>query len=368
MRPAILLTQSSGCQRTCATSGAALVAAFFFAFAPPASAGQQDCRTLEPPYVLDGRVIAASRLPDFVEVRLEAEGTVREASAYADGNGEFTFTDLAIDVDGGRTYYLVIEQEGFLPYRELLDWRQITCNYGGLTLFLETAPPESTADGGASPAVDIRLLLAEIPPDAAAAYEQAMAALERGDSEAGMEHLERAVDLAPDYYDALNKLGIEYLKASRYRDAEVPLERARGLNPNDPRPLVNLGMLHLQEGQAGETSGETASAGQSYSMAAELLAEALRLDPLAAEAHFYLGSALYEIGALEEAEASLLEALGLDPALYDAHLMLLNVYTRQQRYSEALDQIAAFLVGNPDSPQRGALEAVRLQIEGALGR
>jgi tetratricopeptide (TPR) repeat protein len=328
-----------------------------------------DCRERLPPYVLDGRVVARSApLPPFVEIRLESNGGVAEEFAYTDGTGEFTFTDLNIEIGGGREWQLVVEVDGFLRRAEPLDWRQIACNYGGLMLFIEPQPPDAAVDGPRPRAVDIQQLLAEIPPEAVEAYEEAIADLDAGDGPAATAHFEQAVELAPDYYEALNGLGVEYLKAGRYRDAEARFTRARELNPNDPRPRVHLGTLRFQEGRDLETSGDVDSAARSYQGAIEYLDEARRLDPLVGETWFYLGLALYEMDEFDEAETSLLEAIRLNPRVHDARLTLLNVYTRQGRYEEALGEIAAFLRAQPDSPHRGAVEAIRIQIQGALGR
>ena len=45
------------------------------------------------------------------------------------------------------------------------------------------------------------------------------------------------------------QLGGEYVRSGRYRDAEAMLDRARNLNPNDPLPLTNLGILYLKQGE-----------------------------------------------------------------------------------------------------------------------
>ena len=183
---------------------------------------------------------------------------------------------------------------------------------------------------------------------------------------AALRHLETALEVAPDYYDALNTVGIEYLKAGRYREAEDSLEHARELGPSDPRPLVNLGTLHFQEGQSSDFGGQQERALESYEQAIGFLDEAIRLDPLAAEAHFYLGSALYETGNYERVESLLIRSLDLDDELIDAHLTLLNLYTRMQRYESALVEIETYLEADPESPQREVLESVKAQIEGVL--
>ena len=69
-------------------------------------------------------------------------------------------------------------------------------------------------------------------------------------------------------------------------------------------------------------------------------------------AHQYLGAAFYKIGSYDQAESTLHRALELDSKLTDAEFMLLNVYTKQSRYAEALKQIDSFLKKNPKFEER----------------
>ena len=52
----------------------------------------------------------------------------------------------------------------------------------------------------------------------------------------------------------------------------------------------------------------------------------------------------------------------LDKEFSDLRLVLINVYTRQRRFEEALLELRAYLDKNPKSPQRAALEAIEKQI------
>jgi hypothetical protein len=45
-----------------------------------------------------------------------------------------------------------------------------------------------------------------------------------------------------------------------------------------------------------------------------------------------------------------------------------NVYTRQNRFEEALQQINTYLEKNPKAPQRAPLEKIKQQIENLLER
>jgi Tfp pilus assembly protein PilF len=329
---------------------------------------------------LHGRVIAdGAPIDRVVEVRLDSQTLGKTlATAYTLEGDEFSFLD--VPVNSTDSYFVVINEDGYKEVRVRLDTRSFVRGFndpsrlefsGILVLYLErnaadTPGHDPAIEAGRAPAVDVRVLTAVIPPEAREAYAEGLEHVAADEPDDAIERLEEAVELAPEYYDALNKLGIEYLKVGRYRDAEAILERARDLGPRDPRPLLNLGMLFLQEAPTREASQNAGAGLESYERAAGLLEEAVQLDPLAPEANYYLGSALYQTGDLDRAEYFLQEALGLDTDLHDARLALLNVYTRQQRYPEALEQLRAYLRQVPDSPQKPALEAIRLQLEVAL--
>jgi tetratricopeptide (TPR) repeat protein len=301
-----------------------------------------------------------------VEVRLDSVTSGLVATAYTMGTSEFEFRDVTLDLSGH--YVLVINDPEFDELRYPLRMSDLRSD-GLIMLFLErrTDDAEPGFDRSDGPlAVDVRQLTAEIPEEARRAHERGLGALEAGDDAGGRAELERAVGLAPDYYDALNRLGAEYLRAGLLAEAEPVLLRARDLGPNDPLPLTNLGSLYFQAGEA-QRALSPGQVGESpdpaFLKAVDVLEEAVRLDPLLPRAHYYLGAALYRVGAQESAEARLLDALGLDPTLHEARLTLLNVYTRSGRYPDALDQISAYLEADPNTPQRAQLEALRVQIE-----
>ena len=90
------------------------------------------------------------------------------------------------------------------------------------------------------------------------------------------------------------------------------------------------------------------------------------MDPLSPIAHYYLGSTLYKLAQLEEAEEILLEALYLDPAP-ETRLMLVNVYLQQKNNQEALLQLDGYLEENPFGVQREAVEKLRARILKTIG-
>jgi tetratricopeptide (TPR) repeat protein len=341
-----------------------------------------------------------------LEVRLERFDASLVSNAYTRGSYEFLLQVSSFDPN--EHYFLVIKEKNFKELRYELDinnfhveefpdrnaWastpdyceknKKECSNYlytynGMATLELESL--DSKEKLSSSKVVSIRKIPANIPDAAVKEYDQAIEDINKGDNGAGLIHLEKAVELAPDYFDAINKLGAEYLKAGQYEKAEAMLIRARTLDPKDPSSLTNLGTIYIKQGEKLAAStpaeaedeedideGESKPGEASFRKAVEVLEEALKLDPQSARSNFYLGTALYRVGEYQRAESLLLNALILDKQLQDARLTLLNIYMQQKQYDAALEQIAAFLEANPDSPQREQLEKFRAQIKNAMNQ
>jgi tetratricopeptide (TPR) repeat protein len=208
-------------------------------------------------------------------------------------------------------------------------------------------------------------LRAKIPGKAVDEYERALKESSKGNRVKAAEGLERALKLAPDFYEAQHSLGIQYIGLQKYDQAETALLRARDLSPKAAEPLINLGTLYYQRGESHSDAGRAEEAATTFEKAEDVLEESIRRNPLSSSAHFYLGATRYKMGSYEEAETSLKRALELNADEQNARLMLVNVYTKSARYNEALEQTNIFLAKNPKSPQRAALEALKEKIEKA---
>lgn len=330
---------------------------------------------------ISGRVLADGRpVNRMIEVRLEGLDATNVAAAHTLGDSEFRFHNVRLK--STQDYFLVIRDPDYKEARYRLYYqdfeqdplnRGIFVHTGIIVIDMESLTPEKDQIEGPR-AVSVRQLTAEIPKKARKEYEEALECITAADNESAVEHLEKAVQLAPDYYDALNKLGVEYLKDRRYRDAETVLNRAHDINKNDPLPLTNLGVLYFQEGEklASDNSGDDATLVQEVESlqkkAVRVLEEALRLDPLEPRVNFYLGTALYRVGSYERAESLLVNALQRDMTMHQARMTLINIYSRQQRYDAALEQITAYLKANPEAPEREQLEAFRDRIKEVLAQ
>src|SRR5262249_37253475 len=143
-------------------------------------------------------------------------------------------------------------------------------------------------------------------------YEKGLKESSKGNRAKAAESLERALKMAPDFYEAQHSLGIVYISLQKYDQAETAFLRARELSPKAAEPLFNLGTLYYQRGETQSDAGLSDEATATFKKAAEFLEESIRRNPLSSSAHWYLGAALYKIGSYDEAETTLKRALELD--------------------------------------------------------
>lgn len=313
-----------------------------------------------------GRVVAGVESSEIL-VSLERQSGQIVAQAFTDSRGVFTFRDLPTgDRTNDNYVYLVVSEEGYEPYRERLDSTVIRGGGGGYTIYLQ--PEGSTTGGPDGTAVDVRQLLAEIPEEAVEEYERALDDIEDEDHDDAVERLERAVELAPDYYDAWIDLGGQLNVLERYDDGKAAYQRASEVNPNGALAYVNLGALYYQEGERHAATANAFEAMETFAEAHASLQTALELDPISVAGHFYMGSTLYRMARFDEAESELRTTIDIAGGHAQARLMLINVFARQQRYNDALEQANRFLEEFPDAPERGSIERVQSQLEQALGQ
>lgn len=101
--------------------------------------------------------------------------------------------------------------------------------------------------GGVSAGSVVSLRQLSIPEKAHGEYQKAMARLAKHDSSGALDHLEKAVALAPQYAEALNTLGTIYYRRQEFPKAEAIFRRALQQSPESFEPLVNLGGVLITE-------------------------------------------------------------------------------------------------------------------------
>jgi Flp pilus assembly protein TadD len=316
---------------------------------------------------IHGHVITGAHSgPSILEVRFETDGRQLIGFAYANTSGEFVFQKSEITVVS--SLYVVVNLEGYAPYRERVinSGPRPGAFDATLSIFLE---PEKTLDAvqsGDVPVVDANQSRTKVPAKAVDEYEKAMKDAAKGNPEKAVEGLQRAIRIAPDFYEALQSLGIQYIALQKFQEAEAALVRARNLSPNSGAPLINLGALYFKEGQLQSDAGHPDEAGALYAKAVDILNEAVRRSPASSTAYSNLGAALYKVGDYERARINLSRALEIDDHENGARLVLINVYVKAARYTVALVDVGRFLAMNPNAPERASLESIQNQIQNRM--
>jgi len=274
-------------------------------------------------FELSGRIAPELR----ASVSLHGATTAFSTSMLAK-HGRFRFGDLQ-----AGSYTLIVFVPGRGEIRQTIEIGPGTTNEKGrVEIEVPFDDARATPDPGTVSARDL-----SIPERAQKEYHKAQKMLGKRDTTKAIEHLKRAVEIAPLFAQAWNNLGTIAYHEQRFEDAAGFFRRALQADPSAYEPLVNLGGVLINLNNLDEA--------YTFNLHAVLRRPN---DPLA-NAQFgltYLG-----MGKLQLAEKYLLEARRLDPSHFShPQLLLAEIYLREKRYSESAAQLEEFLRYHPDAP------------------
>ena len=171
--------------------------------------------------------------------------------------------------------------------------------------------------------------------------------LSKDNVDAAVAHLEKAVEISPQFMIAWNFLGKIAYRERQFGKAEEYFRRAWGEDPEAHAPTVNLGATLLALGR--------------HSEALPYNTAAVEMRPDDALANAQAGVNYFFLRKYQEAERHLLKAKSLDPSHFtNPQLVLAQAYAIQGRSEEAIAELREFLARHPDSAITGK---VRLAIE-----
>jgi tetratricopeptide (TPR) repeat protein len=268
-------------------------------------------------HMIKGRVFFPDDRPagTRVKVRLESANTFGGLSAVTDEDGQFMFRGLE-----AGPYTVIVE--GDKAY--------------------ETAREAVAIDREASPGgriIDIPIYLklksthpmfAGVPPSALDNYNKAQVASRAGDGKKAIEHLKDAVAIYPNFSQAYNELGVQYLKLGQVNEASEALSTAVKLAPAAFQPRLNFGIALLNQKKFPESELQ--------------LRAAIEKAPKAPIAHMYLGMALMNQKKLEDAQGELEQAVRSNSSeVAVAHKYLGGIYWGMRDYKRAADELETYL-------------------------
>lgn len=288
---------------------------------------------LQDSFDIRGTLVPATQ----ASVSLHGSTTPFHSNTLAGADGRFRFRNIL-----AGTYTLIVFIPGLGEVRKTISVGPSTADRRG-RIELAVRLDEAGMTPDRSAVVNVRELA--IPQKARDEYRNAGKKLESRDVAAAIAHLERAVQLAPQFAAAWNFLGTIAYQTQRYDDAEKYFLRALEADQNAYEPVVNLGGVYVTTGKFDEA--------WKYNLNAVLRR------PNDALANSQLGMTYFGLGRFDLAEKYLIEAIRLDPAHFShPQLTLAEIYMRRGDNARAADMLDDFLRRHPDNPARESIRAV----------
>lgn len=191
----------------------------------------------------------------------------------------------------------------------------------------------NTGSGGAATVVFAQ----EIPEEARKSYKRGVEQLQDKKDE-GLESLKQAVEIFPTYFDALDRLGAEYVLRKQYEEAAKYLVRAIDVNRRSFSSYYALGIASYNL--------------KNLPAAIEALNAAATINPQSVNAQIFLGMVMRIDGNFEKAEKALLQAkkLAENAPVAEVHWQLALLYEKTGRYKKAADELERYLKLSPKAP------------------
>ena len=246
------------------------------------------------------------------------------------GSGLFIFRKLS---DG--TFHIRIQgsDKGYISQTKRFELaRPLGFGVASEEVDFVLIPQRSSPETGKSEV----LFLQDVPEQARKLYQRAAQLIESDKNQEALTALRQALQIYPEYFDALDLMGTELVKQREYEPAIAPLAHAVEVNPKSQSSWFALGVAQYNLKQ--------------QPTAVESLRRAVSLKQNSVNANLWLGIALRQTGPMEEAERYLKQADQLSGSkLADAHWQLALLYNQLKRFGEAADQLELFLKVQPDS-------------------
>jgi len=198
------------------------------------------------------------------------------------------------------------------------------------------------------------IFVQDIPAEAKTLYVKGVADFDR-DQDRGVQEVESALDIFPDYFDALNWLGKEYVSRRNYEKAYPYLLRAIDVNQRNASTYYSLSYAFYQM--------------KKYPAALEAARATTVLAPISVDAQLLYGTILRIAEKYTEAEAALQKANSLSKKMNaEVHWQLSLLYNRLKRNQDTIDELETFLKLVPDSPDKNKIRDMIAKLRTSAGK
>lgn len=270
-------------------------------------------------------------------------GNTRPYSAHTwtDYGGKFKFKKVPA---GSYTLQAEIRRRGD-RYLTVEVSPSLADGKGRIHQIVVVEPTQSVAVKQRPDVVSVREL--SIPEKARNLYFKAEKKLSKGEIEKGIALLEQAVNLAPHFVGAINRIGTVFHMQKDFSKSEQYFREALEVDRNAYAPLVNLGGSLLAMGKFDE--------------ALAINQRAVTVRPLDALANAQLGVNYASLKNDSKAQEYLIRTKELDPRHFTyPQLTLAGIYKRQNKLALVVQELREFLKLHPDDVQS---QLIQKQLE-----
>jgi tetratricopeptide (TPR) repeat protein len=284
-----------------------------------------------------------TQYPALIQVTLDGP-EYRETTTVSPG-GNFMFTNVH-----AGDFVIEVQCRGYHTTRFELR---------GLSGITEVGVPLGRADSDDADLVrqgskTISVQALKIPEKAMKLAGRAQEESDKQHFQKAVERLQEAVKICPEFVEAWNNMGVNYLRMGKQKEAESAFLKALENDAESVPALRNLGFLYLQAERHGDA------------LPVLLKAREARGDKdLYLET--YLGHALYGVGRYQEAEAVLKGAIGIKSDFPAALYPLALAQVRLREYEEARQTFARFLAMSDKGNEADVARSVLARLEKMLG-
>ncbi|MCI0419629.1 MAG: tetratricopeptide repeat protein [Acidobacteria bacterium] len=263
------------------------------------------------------------------------------AHTWTDFGGKFKFKKLPA---GSYSLHVEVRRRGEKRMTVEIS-PSLADRKGRIRQTITVEPAQSVAIKQKPDVVSVREL--SIPEKARSNYLKAEKKLSKGEIEKGIALLEAAVNLAPHFVAAINRIGTVFHMQKQFSRAEQYFREALEVDPNAYAPLVNLGGNLLAMGR--------------FQEALTLNQHAVTVRPLDALANAQLGVNYLSLKDDDKAMEYLIRTKELDPLHFTyPQLALAGIYHRQNKLKLMVQELREFLKLHPDDVQ---VKLIQKQIE-----
>jgi len=288
----------------------------------------------------------------IVELRLAGGAMI--AQTVTRNDGDFAFANLS-----SGEYEVAVTVAGFEPAVQMARFNQNDRMAFAEVVNIEVLIRPRREAPLSAPGTNFAQ---EVPREARASYEKAVARLREGKPVEAVVALREAIGTFNDYFDAHFALGMELFREGKDKEALEALERARQINDRQDAVYYMFGLVMMREGK--------------FAVAEYAFREATQLNANSYASRFYHAQALIELAVrgnderqssvdLTAAEKDLDRAWELSEKRLNAvYLQRARIHEKRGQKETAAKDLESYLKAEPEAKNAATVRAAIAKLRG----